>query len=193
MARTFFGIAAAILLAAGPVSAQGLDLSGDWDLTASAFFGQQPEGSPGPDCQFSGSATIVQDGSDLGGTAELTLITGATECPAEMSAEVDGTVSGNQVEMGLLMGGNLGTAQWTGSSSPPSDGELSLNGGFLVETGPFAGTTGNWSGQLVGEPAPSVLEIPTLTTLGVVALVALLLAAAGWMLRRRPAAGSRSA
>lgn len=195
MARTIVGLATAILFTAALAAAQApgvgtADVSGEWELQTSAFLGQV-EGLP--DCEFSGSTVITQDGGDLGGTATLTLDSGVPECPAEMSADVDGTVTGNTIEMGLLMGGQLGTAQWTGTvASGGAEGQGGTGGPFTVDSGPFAGTTGTWSAQRpVG--GPSVLEIPTLTTIGIVALVALLLGAAAVMLRRRSAPGAPAA
>lgn len=193
MARKIAGLATAILLTAAVVSAQVIDLSGEWDLQASAFLAQQPEEGL-PDCEFSGNATITQDGADLGGTADLALVSGDPECPTEMSADLDGTINGTEIEMGVLMGGNLGTAEWTGAvvvGAAEGAGVGDLAGGFLAGTGPFAGSTGSWTAQRVG--GPSVLAIPTLTTLGIVALVALLLAAAALILRRRPEPDSPSA
>lgn len=189
MARTILGLATAILFTAAIVSAQApgigpADVSGEWALQTSAFF-ETAEGQ-GADCEFTGDAVITQDGGDLGGTASLALASGDPECPAEMSADVDGTVTGNTIEMGLLMGGQLGTAQWSGTVDPQGpEGEGGTGGPFTVDSGPFTGTTGTWGAQRFGEP--SVLEIPTLTALGIVALVALLLAAAAMMLRRRSA------
>lgn len=188
MARnTIAGLATVILFTTAVASAQApgvgpADVSGEWELQSSAFLGQV-EGLP--DCEFSGSTVITQDGGDLGGTANLTLDNGAPECPAEMSADVDGTVTGNTIEMGLLMGGQLGTALWSGTVNPQGgEGEGGTGGPFTVDSGPFAGTTGTWSAMRpVG--GPSVLEIPTLTTIGIVVLVALLLGAAAMMLRRR--------
>lgn len=193
MSRTIFGLAITILLTAAIASAQvegTVDVSGDWELQTSAFF-EAAEGQVA-DCEFAGSTVITQDGAELGGTASLTLTGGDPECPAEMSADVDGTVTGNTIEMGLLMGGQLGTAEWSGTVDPQGrpeghpqgpEGEGGTGGPFTVDSGPFSGTIGTWSAQRpVG--GPSVLEIPTLTALGIVALVALLLAAAAVMLRR---------
>jgi hypothetical protein len=193
MARTVLGFACAVLLSAATASAQ-FDLSGDWELEVDAFFGLV-DGLP--DCEFAGAASITQDDGDLGGTADLTLVAGDPECPAEMSADVDGTFDGVAIEMGLLMGGQLGTAQWSGGivvagSEGGQDGEiLGLLGDFLTDSGPFAGTGGTWIAQRGA--GPPVIVIPTLTTLGLIALVALLLAAAALMLRRRPAAESPAA
>jgi len=171
----------AALLAAPAARAQVVDVSGSWELQTSVFFGQ---GEGLPDCEYQGSAEITQNGTDLGGTSSLTLESGDASCPAEMAADVDGQIMGNLLEMGMLMGGQLGTAQWGGTVAPAA-AEGVTGGDFLVDSGPFSGSGGIWSAQ---RGTPPVLAIPTLTTLGLVALVALLLGAAALLLRRRSAA-----
>jgi len=191
MARTrALALAAALVpaLLAAPAAlgqAPPPDVSGSWDLATSVFLGQL-EGSDGlPDCEYQGSAQVTQDGSDLGGTSNLLLETGGGECPAEMSADIDGQIVGNVIQMGMLMGGQLGTAQWGGTVDFAAEGDGGTGGDFTVDSGPFTGSSGTWS-AVRGEP--SALVIPTLTTVGVVVLVALLLGAAALLLRRRGAA-----
>lgn len=157
------------------------DVSGFWELQTSVFLGQT-EGLP--DCQYAGSADITQDGNDLGGDAGLDLESGDPSCPSQMSADVDGEIIGNTIQMGLLIGGgNLGTAQWTGTVNPAADG---ITGGdFVVESGPFSGAFGTWSAERGVPPVPA---IPALTKTGAVLLVVVLLGAAALLLRsRRPA------
>jgi hypothetical protein len=161
------------------------DVSGSWDLQTSVFLGQVPVPEGLPDCEYQGSAQVTQDGSELGGTSNLTLVSGDGECPAEMSADIDGQVVGTELEMGMLMGGQLGTALWGGSVDPQLEGEGGTGGDFTVDSGPFTGAVGTWS-AVRGEP--SALVIPTLTTVGVIVLVALLLGAAALLLRRSGAA-----
>lgn len=181
LAHALTPVLATVALAAPAVHAQPpppADVSGFWDLETSVFLNQQ-EGLP--DCQYGGSADITQDGSDLGGSATLQLESGKPSCPAQMTADVDGEVAGNTIEMGLLIGGGqLGTAQWSGTVGPRAEG---ITGGpFTVDSGPFAGAGGTWS-AVRGEPP--VVAIPALDTVGVVVLAALLLGAAALLLRRR--------
>ncbi len=90
------------------------DLSGTWNLTANATFG--PAKGEVVDCQFTGQAQIMMEtSSTFGGQAALTLSGGSQRCPAEMDADVDGTVANGVVQMSMLMG-PLGTAQFRLSS-----------------------------------------------------------------------------
>ncbi len=190
MARTrALALAAALacaLLAAPAARAQApVDVSGFWELQTSVFTGQRGEFEGQPDCAYRGSADVTQDGSDLGGTSRLTLESGNLGCPAQMTADIDGQITGNTLEMGMLMGGQLGTAQWAGTVSPAFVEGTGVTGGdFFVDSGPFSGSGGTWSAQ---RGQPPVLTIPTLTRVGLVVLVVLLLGAAGLLLRRRSA------
>lgn len=175
-------LAVALLLAtSGIAAAQVPDFSGTWELTSQLTIpAQTPQlGAP---CDFEGSAVITQDGSDLGGTADLTLVSGPMECPAQMSAEVSGTVGpqGGVMLGGSLLGGNLGTAFFDGTGDP----QAGLGGTAAVETGPFGGANGTWAAVL---GRPSILEIPTLTAFGLVLLIGLLAVSALYLVRRRPA------
>lgn len=181
-------LAPALLAAPAAFGQQPADVSGAWELQTSVFLGQVPvpEGSEGlPDCEYAGSAQVTQTGKDLGGTSNLTLVSGDGQCPAEMSADIDGEVVGTELQMGMLMGGQLGTSQWGGVVDPQLEGEGGTGGDFTVDSGPFTGAVGTWS-AVRGEP--SALAIPTLTTVGVIVLVALLLGAAALLLRRGGAA-----
>lgn len=176
---------ASLLFAVPALRAQvPVDVSGTWDLQTDVFVAQ-PEGQAEglPDCQYEGSAEIGQDGSSISGSSDLSLVSGDPPCPAEMSADLTGTVAGSSIEMGMLMGGNLGSAQFTGTVVESADGG-NTGGGFFVDSGPFSGSDGTWTAQRGAAP---VLAIPTLTTIGLVVLVALLLGAAALLLRRRGA------
>jgi len=180
-ARTILAIAL-LLATSGIAAAQVPDFSGTWQLTSQLFPPIQPPELGQVPCDFEGSAVITQDGSDLGGTADLTLVSGPVECPAQMSAEVSGTVGpqGGVMLGGSLLGGNLGTAFFDGTGDP----QAGLGGTAAVETGPFGGANGTWAAVLGG---PSILEIPTLTAFGLVLLIGLLAVSALYLVRRRPA------
>lgn len=184
-------ILAAALLLALPAAALATpvpppDLSGIWDLTSQLFLPQAvPPALGETPCDFAGSAEITQGvEGDFMGTADLTLLSGPEGCPAEMSADVSGVVSGNgTIEGAMLTGaGNLGTAFFSGEVGPDGD---AVGGDSGVETGPFGGASGTWA-AIIGA-GPSVLEIPTVTAFGLVLLIALLAASALFMVRRRPA------
>lgn len=167
-------LALPLLLAAVPAAAQVPDLSGTWQLDTTA---ELP--NDGGTCIFQGQAQVTQDGTDLGGTATLTLVGGPAACPPVMMADLGGEVSGDGcIEVGLLLGGNLGEASFTGC---PGEAEDSLEGSYEVTSGPFAGTVGNWI-AVVGR---NVLAIPTLSAVGVAALVVLLMLSGAWIARRR--------
>jgi len=163
----------AVLLTPAPVAAQGVpSYAGHW-LVDATF--QIPDVGT---CVYKGTADVMQDGTTLSGMVVLTLVSGPGPCPAEMMASLDGTAGVAGVELGLLLGGDLGQASFSGDRDPKSG---ALMGDAMVEGGPFTGTDGTWMAVL----APLVLAIPTLTALGLAALVTLLLAAGAWMLRRR--------
>lgn len=158
------------------------DLSGRWTLNAT---GQLPdENLP---CVFEGSGLMSQDGTQLTGQASLMLVSGPAACPAEMMADLTGSLDGS-IFTGILDGGDLfGILDFTGQVDPVPAVAVSplsartLAGRFTVRPGgPFGGTTGGWSAARI----LSVLEIPTLTGVGVAALIALLAAASFVLLRR---------
>lgn len=160
---------------AGAASAQvpPPDYSGNWALSSSAILPND-----GGTCMFEGMATIMQNGTDLVGNATLMLVDGPAACPMEMMADLSGQVgAGGCVELGLLLGGQLGEAAFTGC---PENGPDSLGGRVSVESGPFVGTVGDWSALRV---RPSVLEIPTLSALGLTGFVMILLVAGALLLR----------
>ncbi len=192
-------VGAALLLTAGSAFAQpappAADLTGDWTLQASAF---PPEVPPGATqglqpCDFEGTADVTQTEGALSGDASMSLVDGPQSCPPVMAATLTGEVVGNDVQMGMLMGGNLGTAdfqgliQVIGPAGATAGTMIQLSGNFQVTQGPFQGFFGTWSG-VPGGPPPSVLEIPTLTAAGLAVLALLLLGAAIVQLFRRRAA-----
>ncbi len=175
------------------------DIRGTWSLTANAYLPQvegavKPAGEfiPEPNCFFSGTAVVSsQQGSNFSGNASLTLDSGAGGCPAELFANIQGTVSGNTIEMAMLMGGDLGDGTFSGTISSQTQAQTggqsqtkaaqaappgrSINGNFAIQAGPFMGVSGGWAGAL----RSSLEGIPTLGNLGLLAL-ALLLAGVGW-------------
>ena len=180
-------LAAVVLLAVPSLRAQDAqDLSGAWDMDMSAHFPpleEQPQlvaGEHAPqgaaDCVYAGDCQMDQDGSDLSGTVDLTLVSGSEECPQEMTAILDGNVAGDAVA-GTLSGPQ-GAATFDGSE------DNSFSGTFAVTQGELAGTTGEWLAQ-----RQSVLLVPALTGTGLTVLALALLAGGAWVLRRerRPA------
>ncbi len=150
------------------------DLSGTWRLNSSSYLA----GEENP-CVFSGQAVLTQDGTQISGTAQQSLASGPTGCPAEMSASLSGFFDVGQQQVvltGTLEGGNLGMASFNGELSRTAGG----NGTVLVNEGPFAGTHGTWTAWLAGT-GPG---IPALTPIGLTVLALLLLAGGGLMLRR---------
>lgn len=164
------------LLAATPAAAQAPppEYSGTWSLSTTA---ELPD--DGGTCIFEGTAQVTQDGTDLGGTANLSLINGPPDCPPAMMADLDGEVGDDGcIELGLLLGGNFGEASFTGC---PGEAVDTLVGSFQVTSGPFEGGGGTWTAVM----GASVLAIPTLSALGLAALVVLLMLSGAWIARRR--------
>jgi hypothetical protein len=146
------------------------DLTGTWDVESQSFLEQAPEGNGV--CDFVGNAQVVQQpAGDFSGNSTLNLVSGPAGCPATLSADLSGAVSGLNISMAMLMGGQLGTAFFSGQIA--EDGRT-VSGDHVVESGPFAGVGGTFNAVL----GQSVLEIPTLTGIGL-ALLALLLLALG--------------
>lgn len=191
-------IAAAVAVGApAALDAQILDLTGTWNLEVEAHLPQEdpppPElagasakpapkgGVAAPDCVYSGSVAASQTGSQWTGPAELTLVSGEAECPAEMIGDLTGTLSeeGETIFIdGFIDGGNPGgNATFSGTISPNPGG----SGTMVVDEGTFAGSSGDWSAVLL----QSVLEIPELTPAGLAVLTLLLLAAGAWLLGRQ--------
>ena len=166
-ARGFCLLVAVALLAAAP-ALHAQDLSGSWLMDTNANIPEEAE-----PCVYSGSCVMEQTGNDLTGTVDLSLVSGPADCPAEMTAALDGVVDGDDV-FGSLSGPE-GEVTVDGSRAN------SFVGGFAATEGPFAGGTGDW---LAVRPA-SVLEIPTLSGAGLTLLVLALLAGGAWVLRSR--------
>jgi hypothetical protein len=178
-------IVSTLSLLALSLSGQGgtPDLSGDWTLQATAFL-PPGLGGTGGSCTFEGTADVGQDGTSLSGDAALTLVDGSMGCPDQMDASLTGEVIDNQVNMGMLMG-QLGETTFNGTLGPNlalQGGGNTLSGTMSVTAGPFAGSTGTWSG--VQGTAP-VVEVPALSAVGLALLVAILLLVGGVLLRRR--------
>ncbi|HSL82320.1 MAG TPA: hypothetical protein VLF66_06055 [Thermoanaerobaculia bacterium] len=192
--------AVAVVALAGPAAlqAQILDLTGTWNLeleavpnglTPEAAARQggpvlQPEGVVIQPCLYSGTVVASQAGSQWTGPAELGLVSGPADCPAEMNGDLTGELSedgGVIFITGFIDGGNpSGQATFDGTISPNPGG----SGTMIVSQGDFQDTEGDWVAVL----QQSVLEIPELTPAGLAVLTLLLLAAGAWLLGRQSAA-----
>jgi len=179
--RGLRGLAALLLLSLSlTAQAQGLpDLAGTWSLTTDTLL---------PDenlrCTFNGQAIVTQVSIDLAGQASLTLLDGPTACPMEMTASLTGRLTSTGVEVGMLMGGQLGEAAFSGDFNP-NDTSPTLMGGFDVTSGPFLGQFGNFEARLPLLPTdPSVNPIPTLAFYGVLLLILTILIIGGFNLSR---------
>lgn len=166
-------------LVAGAALAQvpaPVDLSGHWSLSATGLL-------PGQNlpCVFEGSGFMTQSGGQLQGHATLMLVQGPAVCPAEMMAQLSGVLDGLTF-FGTLNGGDMfGMLDFQGRVGP--DGR-SLMGSFTVRSGgPFSGTTGEWSSNLL-----AIFRIPTLSGIGLALLALLILVASFLVLRRRQTA-----
>ena len=151
---------------------QAPDLSGKWELQASAAFtlGNQP-------CEYSGSMDLVQAGSELSGMGLMALTSGPVACPVNPTAALVGTVVGNSLQM-VSGSGNSGDSTFTGVIGA---GGRTIAGDLTVVAGPFVGLSGSWQ---AARPGFSV-EIPTLG-FAALAILTLILAASGvWLQRRR--------
>ena len=154
------------------------DYGGTWSLETVA---QLP--NDGGTCIFTGAVTLEQDGNDLTGDVFVILVDGPAACPPTMMATLGGAVDPmGCVSLGTLIG-PLGQVTFAGC---PGDAPGTLNGTWQVESGPFQGGDGTWSAVL---QQGSVLEVPSLTEVGLTALALLLLVSGLWMLRRRSASG----
>lgn len=172
----------ALWIPATPAVAQ-VDLSGTWDLQASALL-IVGEGTPAEDCTFEGTAEVADDGMIITGTAQLELIDGVPGCPGTLIADLNAffVFEGEPVGIdGELTDPQFGQASF--SADFLDDG--SLDGGYSVLEGPFIGSTGSFlaTPQIV---APSV-AIPALTPWMLSTLALLLAIAAVVLLIRRMA------
>jgi len=169
-----------------------VDYSGTWNLETQTLLPDSID-----PCLYSGTAEIIQAGNDLSGTASLTLTSGPGACPSEMTAAVSGVVRNGNIELGLLLGGQLGEATFYSQGAAPAvvqsdagvrktvkNGGMTLDGAFDVTEGPYAGQTGAWS-AIMAAMMIDERPIPTLAFYGLLLLVAVLVAAGGLSLRRR--------
>lgn len=163
-----------LALAAG---AAAQDLTGTWDLQATVFL---PSEGNGGDCEYQGTSDFTQADGTVTGDPVLDFTSGDTEsCPDELFGMLSGLV-----EMGTISGtisGEQGALDFSGDIFDEERGEGqddNVAGGFDVTQGPFAGSSGSFSGQRVA-------MMPTLTpwALGLLALA--LLAAGSLLLVRR--------
>ena len=172
-------LAAALMAVAPPLAAQ--DVSGHWTMatTASLPVAMEPAGLAAAvePCIFDGDCEMQQDGGEVTGTVDLALISGPEGCPAEMTGTIDGSFDGPDI-YGTLTSPVYGEASFQASPT------ASFEGNFDVTEGDYTGTTGSFIAE-----RQSVLEIPTLTALGLSVLMLALLAGGAWMLRsaRHPA------
>jgi hypothetical protein len=179
-----------LMLALPPVAAraQSVDLTGAWAIqmqTVTTTAGTKAVVRPS--CGFQGDAVVSQSGSAL--TGNMTVTQNSTvSCPSSMSASLTGTVTGNTVSMGAVMGvGTLGQASFTGIVAARAAGTGNgITGSFSVTGGPFTGTGGTFSATRLATTAATV---PALGGRGMTVLALLLLAAAIAVLWRRPALG----
>jgi hypothetical protein len=194
-----------LLLLASPLlppmaaHAQNLDVTGSWAITMQTL--PRPSAPPvraavPASCVFQGLAGDTQTGSSFSGNIAVALQSGPASCPSSMSAPMSGNVTGNQLTMGVVMGGGaLGQASFTGTVTPAPAGTRSatrpaapvnpgstITGTFSVTSGPFSGTGGTWSATKQATAAPG---IPALGARGLAALALLLVIAAVWLLRRK--------
>ena len=152
--------------------AQPPNLSGRWNLSASGMLV-----TGGMPCTFQGHGDMMQDGNQLSGQAELMLVSGPAECPAEMSANLAGMLDGPSF-VGTLDGGQMfGMLNFSGMLG--QDGR-SLEGNYSVTSGPFMGTTGAWNSALVDG-----FLIPVLDVAGILLLTVLLAYTGSKLLRRK--------
>lgn len=156
------------------------DLTGTWSLQASATL-PVGEGTPGDDCFFEGSANVVQDGIDIGGTAQLELTDGVPGCPGTLMADITAFFI-DEAAIGVsgdLSDPQFGLASFAGEFV--DDGIL--EGGYSVQQGPFTGAGGSF--LATRQNVVPAVAIPTLTPwmLSILALF-LAVAAVAFLLRR---------
>lgn len=171
--------------------AQQPDLTGTWNMDAEVNLPvdqpalQGEAASKGvvqePDCIYQGRAQITDDGGQLSGQVDLVLVEGLEGCPMEMMATLSGGTQTGEAVGSVLVSGTLdggeafGMASFTGSISTNPGGSGTLS----VSSGPFAGGSGGWMVQL----QQSVLEIPTVSAVGLLLLTVLILSAGTLVLR----------
>lgn len=148
-------------------------------------------------CVFEGTAQINQKGSVLTGEVDVKRVSGPIEsCPAAMNATLTGTAEGSSVE-GTLDGGQaFGSASFIGTLSETAQGaslqikadnvevagsanSSSVLGSSMALQGPYSGLSLSFMATQV-----QMVDIPTFSEFGIVALTALLLSATLLLLRR---------
>jgi hypothetical protein len=185
-----------LFLPAVAARAQGLDVTGSWSVQMQTVARGAAGGAVTTGCAFQGTANVDQTGSQFTGGIDVTETSGGS-CPPAMSANLNGTVSGNQVSMGAVMGSpSFGAATFTGtlSSAAPRSGSTgsgastspavnpgsTMSGTFAVTSGPFTGTGGTWSATSLAR----IAAVPAVGGWGLAVLAALLLGCSLWLLRR---------
>ena len=183
-----FACGALALAAAAPAQQAVPDFSGTWQLQTTIDLPAnevQPEVSvleKQGQCTYEGTAELTQDVEGVTGPVDLDLVSGPAECPPEML----GTLSGNIFSEGgeFFFNGAIAGEQPQGIGVSSVEGTISPNpggsGSIAVTQGPFQGAQGSWTAQLL----QSVLEIPTLTAVGLTLLTLTILAAGALMLRQ---------
>src|ERR1700674_887666 len=181
------------LLPAASSHAQGLNVTGSWSIQMQTVPRAGGQAVVANSCSFQGAANVSQAGSQFGGDISVNETSGGMACPSSMSAGLNGTVNGNTVNMGVVMGGGaLGTANFTGAvtgapvrtgAAPVRTAATTMGGSFAVTGGPFSGTGGTWSATQLAPLA----AVPALDAKGLAALALLLVATGLWFLLRRSA------
>jgi hypothetical protein len=198
----FVTAASLVLLPAGALRAQGLDVTGSWSIQMQTLSTASQGHAPVSGCGFQGTTNVNQTGSQFTGGIDVNQASGPGSCPSAMSATVSGTVAGSQVSMGAVMGSaSLGQATFTGTITPaapvhpgsastpaaPVNPGSTITGTFSVTSGPFNGTGGTWSATKLA----AVAAVPALGARGLTLLALLLLGSALWLLWRRSASAPR--
>ena len=191
-----------LLVPAQALFAQNLDVTGSWAIQFQTVSSDAHGGSVVSGCGFQGTANVAQTGSQLSGDVSVNQTAGPGGCPSSMSATPSGSVTGNQITMGMMMGGGtLGQATFTGTITPaaavnpgsaatpaaPVNPGSTVTGTFTVTSGPFSGTGGTWSAT----KSAAVAAVPALGPQGLTVLAMLILASALWLLWRRSAPRAR--
>lgn len=196
--HTVFSVFLVLVLGLTASLVQAQDVTGTWDLQMQASLsggggeevgtgGEKGIAPPPGTCTYSGTAELEQSGGEFTGTATLNLATGDAECATMLTGTVDGEVNGGNIEMGMTVDNTNGTAEFSGTFGDPGERgaatELAF-GTFNAVSGPYAGASGTWDGQLRGTPGGGPLDIPTAGGVGLLALALLLLGAGFFVLRR---------
>ena len=167
-----------ILFVALAAGAAAQDLTGTWDLQATVFL-EQPEGSGG-DCEYQGTTDFIQEDGTVTGDPVLDFSAGDSEiCPDQLFGMLTGMVGEGTV--GGTISGEQGALDFSGDvfdEERVQGQDDNVAGGFNVTQGPFAGSSGDFTGQRVA-------MMPTLAPWAVMTLALALLAAGSLLLVRR--------